>query len=204
MSDVSRDTLGPGRTLRSVESDPGACTVARQVQHRDQHMRLWDRVRQKRSRPTDGISDNIDMLKAYGRGMDSASAQATRKGRSSLPGCSDLRGGEGVRTVGRLHPGQRLLKQRPKTQCENVGSSMAPAIRECSLRLLCHAWNCAGRFWSAGTLGGPIGQRTSCSPSTTSPSSVPWSRAVCVRVLLRFPTVGQSRHTDSVARRAPP
>ena len=36
------------------------------------------------------------------------------------------------------------------------------------------------------------------------PSSVPWSRAVFfLRVLLRFATVGQSWHTDSVARRAP-
>ena len=182
-----------------VLADPGACTVARQVQHRDQHMRLWDRVRQKRSRPTDGISDNIDMLKAYGRGMDSASAQATRKGRSSLPGCSDLRGGEGVRTVGRLHPGQRLLKQRPKTQCENAGSSMAPAIRECSLRLLCHAWNCAGRFWSAGTLGGPSanGHRAARLPLLL-------RRCLGPVRFVRFPTVGQSRHTDSVARRAPP
>ena len=42
---------------------------------------------------------------------------------SGLPGCLGLREGEGVPTVGRLHPGQareRLQKQRPKVNavCE--------------------------------------------------------------------------------------
>ena len=186
----------PGRTPRSVESDFGACTLARSsiVTNAGD---CGNRVRQKRSRPTDCVSDNIDMLKAYGRGMYSASAQATRKGRSSLPGCFDLRGGEGVRTVGRLHPGQageRLLKQRPKTQCENVGSCMAPAIRGCSSRLLCHAWN-SGRAHRPTDIVQPV-----CQFSFV---GVLVSCGLCA-VLLRFPTVGHSRHTDSVARRAPP
>ena len=46
---------------------------------------------------------------------------ATTPPRSSLPGCLGLHEGEGVRTVGRLHPGQagqRLQKQRPNVSAE--------------------------------------------------------------------------------------
>ena len=113
------------RTLRSDESYPGVFTLARQVPHRYNRRSnavlsyCGKRVRQSRSRSTDGMIDVIGMLKAYDWGIYSASAQ----GRSSVPGCPCLHGGEGVRTVGRLHPrqaGERLLKQRPKNQRGNV------------------------------------------------------------------------------------
>ena len=59
----------PNRTLQTVESDPGAFTPARQDRHRDDHrsnatlLYCGNRVRQKRSRPTDGVVDVICMLK---------------------------------------------------------------------------------------------------------------------------------------------
>ena len=57
------------RTLQMVESDPGAFTPARQDRHRDDHrsnatlLYCGNRVRQKRSRPTDGMVDVVCMLK---------------------------------------------------------------------------------------------------------------------------------------------
>ena len=56
---------------------------------------------------------------------------ATTPPRSTLPGCLGPYGSEGVRTVGRLHPGhagERLLKQRPKINAElsNLVNAASP------------------------------------------------------------------------------